>query len=42
MPKVCKEETVGMDGIVELPKRNRSFLLGTLLPFFYNLDGEVK
>ena len=31
-----------MDTILELLKRNRSLLLGTLLPLVYNLDGDAK
>ena len=42
MPKVLKEEIVSMDGIIELPKRNRSLLLSTLLPLVNNLDGDAK
>ena len=42
MPKVWKEGIVSMDDILELPKRNRSFLLNTLLPLVYNLDGDAK
>jgi hypothetical protein len=32
MPKVWKEGIVYIDGILELPKRNRSLLLSTLFP----------
>ena len=42
MPKVWKEGIVSMDGILELPKRNRSLLLSTLLPLVNNLDGDAK
>jgi hypothetical protein len=42
MPKVWKEGIVGMDNILELPKRNRSLLLSTLLPLVNNLDGDAK
>ena len=42
MPKVWKEEIVSMEGILELPKRNRSLLLSTLLPLVNNLDGDAK
>ena len=43
MPKVWKEGIVSrMDGIVGLPKRNRSLSLITLLPLVNNLDGEGK
>jgi hypothetical protein len=42
MPKVWKEAIVGMDGIMELPKRSRSLLIGTLLPSVNNLNGEAK
>ena len=42
MPKVWKEAIVIVDGIVELPKRNRSLLLSTLLPLVKNLDGDAK
>ena len=31
-----------MDGILELPKRNRSLFINTLLPLVNNLDGEAK
>ena len=31
-----------MDDILELPKRNRSLLLSTLLPLVYNLDSDAK
>jgi hypothetical protein len=33
---------VSMDGILELPKRNRSLLLSTLLSLVNNLDDEAK
>jgi len=39
MPKVWKLLFVSMDGILELPKRKRSLLLGTLLPLVNNFDG---
>ena len=42
MPKVWKEGIVSLDGILELPKRNRSLLLSTLLPLVDNLDGDAK
>jgi hypothetical protein len=42
MLKVWKEGTVSMDGILELPKRNRSLLLSTLLPLVNNFDGDAK
>ena len=42
MPKVWKEGIVSMDNILELPKRNRSLLLSTLLPLVNNLDGDAK
>jgi hypothetical protein len=42
MPKVWKEGNVSIDGILELPRRNRSLLLSTLLPLVNNLDGEAK
>jgi len=42
MPKVWKKGIVSMDDIFELPKRNRSFLLNTLLPLVYNLHGDAK
>ncbi len=42
MPKVWTEEIVNMDGILELPKRNRSLWLSTLLPLVHNLDGYAK
>jgi hypothetical protein len=42
MPKVLKEEIVSMDNILELPQRNRSLLLSTLLPLVNNLDGDAK
>jgi hypothetical protein len=42
MPKLWKEGIVSMDNILELPKRNRSLLLGNLLPLVYNLDGDAK
>ncbi len=42
MPKVWKEGTVSMDDILELPKRNRSLLLSTLLPLVNNLDYDAK
>ncbi len=42
MPKVWKEGIVSMDNILELPKRNRSLLLSTLLPLDYNLDDDAK
>ncbi len=42
MPKVWKEGIVSPDGILELPKRNRSLLLSTLLPLVDNLDGDAK
>ncbi len=41
MPKVWKEGRVNLDGILELPKRNRSLLLSTLLPLVNNLDGDA-
>ncbi len=42
MPKVWKEGIVSLDGILELPKRNRSLLLSILLPLVNNLDGDAK
>ena len=42
MPKVWKEGIISMDDILELTKRNRSLLLGTLLPLVNNLDGDAK
>ena len=42
MPKVSKEEIVSMDGFLELPKRNRSLLLSTLLSLVNNLHGDSK
>ena len=42
MPKVWKEGIVSLDGILELPKRNRTLLLSTLLPLVNNLDGDAK
>ena len=42
MPKVRKEGIVSMDNILELPRRNRSLLLSTLLPLVYNLDNDAK
>jgi len=42
MPKVWKEGIVSMDNFLELPKRNRSLLLSTLLPLVFNLDGDSK
>jgi len=42
MPTVWKDEIAIMDGITELPKRNRSLLLITLLLLVNNLDGEAK
>ncbi len=42
MPKVWKEEIFIVEGIVELPKRNRSLLLSTLSPLVNNLDGDAK
>ena len=42
MPKVWKEGIVSMDNILELPKRNRTLLLSTLLPLVNNLDGDAK
>ena len=42
MPKLWKEGIDSMDDILEIPKRNRSLLLSTLLPSVENLDDEVK
>jgi hypothetical protein len=42
MPKVWKEGIISMDNILELPKRNRSLLLSTLLPLVYNLDNDAN
>ncbi len=42
MPKFWKEGIGSMDGILDLLKRNRLLLLGTLLPLVNNLDGEAK
>jgi hypothetical protein len=42
MPKVWKEGIVSINNILELPKRNRTLLLSTLLPLVYNLDGDAK
>ncbi len=42
MPKVWKEGIVRLDGILELPKRNRSLWLSTLLPLVNNLDGDAN
>jgi len=41
-PKIWKKVIVIMDNILELPKRNRSLLLSTLLPLVNNLDGDAK
>ena len=42
MLKVWKEGIVSMDNVLELPKRNRSLLLSTILPLVNNIDGEAK
>jgi len=42
MPKVWKEGIVSLDGILELPKQNRSLLLSALLPLVDNFDGGAK
>ncbi len=42
MPKVWKEGIVNMESILEIPKRNRSLLLSTLLPLVHNLDDDAK
>ena len=42
MSKVWKEGIVSMDIILEVPQRNPSLLLSTLLPLVYYLDGEAK
>jgi hypothetical protein len=42
MPNLWREGIVSMDRILELPKRNRSLLLNTLLPLVYKLDGDAK
>jgi hypothetical protein len=42
MPKLWSEGLDSMDDIEELPKRNRSLMLSTLLPSVENLDYEAR